>query len=78
MTQKPKILVTSAGGNTGLHVTLKLCELGYPTRAFLRRADHRVERTGQPVGIDRSGEPDPVPESESESAEAVSAGAVEA
>jgi len=41
---KPKILVTSAGGKTGLPVALQLLEKGFPVRAFLRRNDHRAER----------------------------------
>lgn len=41
---KPKILVTSAGGNTGLPTTLQLLEKGYPVRAFLRRHDQRAQR----------------------------------
>ncbi|WP_269585786.1 NmrA family NAD(P)-binding protein [Roseibium sp. Sym1] len=43
MSSKPKILVTSAGGKTGLPVTLQLLEKGYPVRAVLRRHDRRAE-----------------------------------
>lgn len=39
---KPKILVTSAAGNTGIPTTLRLLEKGYPVRAFVRRDDHRA------------------------------------
>ena len=41
MTQKPKILVTSAAGKTGLPTALQLLERGYPVRAFVRRQDSR-------------------------------------
>lgn len=41
---KPKILVTSAAGNTGIPTTLQLLEKGYPVRAFVRRNDHRAKR----------------------------------
>lgn len=43
MTARPKILVTSAGGKTGIPVTLQLLEKGLPVRAFLRRRDRRAE-----------------------------------
>ncbi|WP_298964611.1 NmrA family NAD(P)-binding protein [uncultured Roseibium sp.] len=43
MSLKPKILVTSAGGKTGLPVTMQLLEKGFPVRAFLRRRDGRAE-----------------------------------
>ena len=36
---KPKILVTSAAGNTGIPTTLQLLEKGYPVRALVRRDD---------------------------------------
>ncbi len=42
MSIKPKILVTSAAGKTGLPVSLQLLERGYPVRAFLRRDDGRA------------------------------------
>lgn len=54
MPSKPKILVTSAGGKTGLPVTLQLLEKGFPVRAFLRRQDHRavlLERAGAEVFV---------------------------
>lgn len=41
---KPKILVTSAAGNTGIPTTLQLLEKGYLVRAFVRRNDHRAKR----------------------------------
>ena len=44
MPRKPKILVTSAGGKTGLPAALTLLEHGYPVRAFLRRQDGRAAR----------------------------------
>ncbi len=44
MSVKPKILVTSAGGKTGLPTALQLLERGYPVRAFLRRNDRRATR----------------------------------
>jgi NAD(P)H dehydrogenase (quinone) len=44
MSAKPKILVTSAAGKTGLPTTLQLLEKGYPVRAFVRKADHRSAR----------------------------------
>lgn len=44
MSIKPKILVTSAAGKTGLQTTLQLLEKGYPVRAFVRRDDHRTRR----------------------------------
>ncbi len=44
MSRKPKILVTSAGGNTGLPVALRLRERGFPVRAIVRREDARAAR----------------------------------
>jgi NAD(P)H dehydrogenase (quinone) len=44
MSTKPKILVTSAAGNTGIPTTLQLLEKGYPVRAFVRSDDHRAKR----------------------------------
>jgi uncharacterized protein YbjT (DUF2867 family) len=41
---KPKILVTSAAGNTGIPTTLQLLDLGFPVRAFVRTYDHRAKR----------------------------------
>lgn len=39
--KKPKILVTSAGGNTGIPTTLQLLAKGFPVRALLHREDGR-------------------------------------
>ena len=44
MPARPKILVTSAAGKTGLPTVLQLLENGYPVRAFVRTLDHRSER----------------------------------
>jgi len=44
MPAKPKTLITSAGGKTGLPTALQLLERGYPVRAFLRRDDRRALR----------------------------------
>lgn len=41
---RPKILVTSAAGRTGIPATLQLLEYGYPVRAFVRGYDHRAKR----------------------------------
>ena len=41
---KPKILVTSAAGNTGIPTTLQILEKGFPVRAFVRSNDHRTRR----------------------------------
>ena len=41
---KPKILVTSAAGHTGIPATLQLLDYGFPVRAFVRRYDHRAKR----------------------------------
>jgi uncharacterized protein YbjT (DUF2867 family) len=41
---KPKILVTSAGGKTGLQTALQLRKKDYPVRAFVRQKDRRSER----------------------------------
>jgi len=43
MSSRPKILVTSATGKTGLQTSLQLLEKGFPVRAFVRRLDHRTE-----------------------------------
>ena len=54
MSTRPKILVTSAAGKTGLPTTLQLLEKGYPVRAFVRRLDHRsqiLERAGAEVFV---------------------------
>ncbi len=42
MSVKPKILVTSAGGKTGLQTALQLRKKDYPVRAFVRRNDYRA------------------------------------
>jgi len=41
---KPKILVTSAAGKTGIPATLQLLDYGFPVRAFVRSYDHRAKR----------------------------------
>jgi uncharacterized protein YbjT (DUF2867 family) len=41
---KPKILVTSAAGNTGMPTTLQLLDKRYPVRAMVRRDDYRAKR----------------------------------
>lgn len=49
MSLKPQILVTSAGGKTGLQTVLQLRAQGYPVRAFVRQKDRRsdvLERAG--------------------------------
>lgn len=51
---KPKILVTSAAGKTGLPTVLQLREKGYPVRAFVRRRDRRsaqLERAGADIFV---------------------------
>ena len=47
MSAKPRILVTSAAGKSGLPATIQLLERGYPVRAFVRRIDHRSRRLEQ-------------------------------
>lgn len=42
MAHKPKFLVTSAAGNTGIPTTLQLLDKGFPVRAFVRKNDHRA------------------------------------
>lgn len=52
MPSRPKILVTSAAGKTGLPTVQQLLEKGYPVRAFVRRLDHRsemLERAGAEI-----------------------------
>lgn len=44
MPRKPKILVTSTAGKTGMQVALQLCAHDYPVRAFVRRDDARAAR----------------------------------
>ena len=54
MGAKPKILVTSASGKTGLATARQLREQGYPVRAFVRRHDHRarqLENTGAEIFV---------------------------
>lgn len=41
---KPKILVTSAAGKTGIPATLQLLDYGFPVRAFVRSYDRRAKR----------------------------------
>ena len=41
---KPKILITSATGNTGIPTTLQLLEKGYPVRAFVRADNQRAKQ----------------------------------
>ena len=41
---KPRILVTSAAGTTGIPTTLGLLEKGFRVRAFVRRRDARSQR----------------------------------
>ncbi len=41
---KPKILVTSAAGKTGIPTTLQLLDFGFPVRAFVRSYDHRAKQ----------------------------------
>jgi len=54
MSTMPKILITSAGGKTGMPVTLQLLEKGYPVRAFMRRRDARtnlLEKAGAEIYV---------------------------
>ena len=44
MSKKPKILVTSAAGKTGMPTTLQLLDKGYAVRALVRRDDQRARR----------------------------------
>jgi NAD(P)H dehydrogenase (quinone) len=44
MSARPKILVTSATGNTGIPTVLQLLEKGFPVRAFVRKLDRRSEQ----------------------------------
>jgi NAD(P)H dehydrogenase (quinone) len=51
---KPKILVTSAAGRTGVSAVLQLLEKGFPVRAFVRRRDARseaLERAGAEIYV---------------------------
>lgn len=38
----PKILITSAAGNTGMRTALQLLAKGFPVRALVRSDDHRA------------------------------------
>ncbi|MFT5160778.1 MAG: NAD(P)H dehydrogenase (quinone) [Paracoccaceae bacterium] len=52
MSSRPKILVTSAAGKTGLQSALQLLEKGFTVRAFVRRLDQRseaLERAGADI-----------------------------
>lgn len=54
MPTQPKVLVTSAGGKTGLQTALQLREKDFPVRAFVRRRDRRsvtLERAGAEVFV---------------------------
>lgn len=42
--QKPRILVLTAAGKTGMPVALQLLEEGFPVTAFVHQADERSER----------------------------------
>jgi len=42
--QKPRILVLTAAGKTGMPVALQLLEEGFPVTAFVHQADQRSER----------------------------------
>ena len=51
---KPKILVTTAAGDTGKATTLALLEKGFPVRAFVRKHDSRskeLEKAGAEVFV---------------------------
>lgn len=51
---KPKVLVTSAAGHTGMNVVLYLLEQGFPVRAFVRRIDFRsklLEKAGAEIFV---------------------------
>src|SRR5215813_1795352 len=41
---KPRILVMTAAGKTGLPTTLQLLSEGFPVTAFVRQEDHRSAR----------------------------------
>jgi NAD(P)H dehydrogenase (quinone) len=54
MSARPKILVTSATGKTGLPTAMQLLEKGFPVRAFVRRLDQRseqLERAGAEIFV---------------------------
>jgi uncharacterized protein YbjT (DUF2867 family) len=44
MKTKPTILITAAGGHTGMPAAFQFLKLGYPVRTFLRREDARARR----------------------------------
>ncbi len=41
---KPRILVLTAAGRTGMPVVLQLLDEGFPVTAFVHKADQRSER----------------------------------
>ena len=41
---KPRILVLTAAGRTGMPVALQLLDEGFPVTAFVHKADQRSER----------------------------------
>ncbi len=47
MSVKPKILVTSAAGKSGMQTALQLLGKGYPVRSFVRRNDHRAKHLAE-------------------------------
>ena len=47
MSEKPRILVTSAAGHTGAAAVRDLLGRGFPVRAFVRRDDARAEKLRQ-------------------------------
>lgn len=54
MPSRPKTLITSAAGKTGLPTALQLLEKGWPVRAFVRRLDQRseaLERAGAEIFV---------------------------
>lgn len=54
MSARPKILVTSATGKTGVPTVMQLLEKGFPVRAFVRKLDHRseqLERAGAEIFV---------------------------
>lgn len=42
--RRPKTLITSAAGKTGMATALQMLDKGYPVRAFVRTDDHRARR----------------------------------
>ena len=57
MSARPKILVTSATGKTGVPTTLQLLEKGFPVRAFVRRRDARGKGAVEPTRVCLTQEP---------------------